>query len=82
MTDEEIVQQIKDIPLINWVKIARKYRLTIEKSKSIVEMWQALQPVSPNIYKKEGKKLRKTKWNVGNKLYENYNEWKEAINGY
>ncbi len=61
MTDEEIIQQIKDIPEINWVQIARRYKFTYEKALQIVAMWQAVQPPPPPIYKKEGKKLRKTK---------------------
>ena len=80
MTDDEIVQQIKDIPIINWVQIARKYQVTCDKALQIVAMWQLVQPAPLPIYKKEDKKLRKTKWNIGDRIYENYNEWKEAMN--
>lgn len=79
MTDDEIVQKIRDDPYINWVKVARKYNITISSAKNIVSLWQLLQPVKP-IYKKEGRKLRKTKWNIGDRLYENYTEWQEAMN--
>lgn len=81
MTDDQLVQMIKDDPKTNAFRIMRKYQYTYEKAKQIMEMWQALQPAPPPIYKREGKKLRKTKWNIGKKLYENYNEWKGAING-
>ncbi len=81
MTDDEILLEIKDDAYINWVRIARKYGYTMEKALQVVEMWKSLQPPPPPIYKKEGKKIRKTKWNIGEKLYNNYNEWKEAMNG-
>lgn len=80
MTDDEILSKIKDEKDINTIRIMRRYHYTYEKALQIVAMWQALQPLPPPIYKKEGKKLRKTKWNIGEKLYENYSQWKQAVN--
>jgi hypothetical protein len=80
MTDEEVLEQIKFLKDVNSVQIMRKYKYTYVKALQIVEMWKALQPPPPPIYKKEGKKLRRTKWNIGDRLFENYTEWKEAMN--
>ncbi len=80
MTDEEILQQIKDEKHMNPIRIMRKYHYTYSKALQLVDMWKSLQPPPSPIYKKEGKKIRKTKWNIGNRLFENYNEWKEAMN--
>jgi len=80
MTDEQILQKIKDDPNVNTIRIMRMYHFTYQKALQIVDMWRALQPPPHPIYKKEGKKLRRTKWNIGEKLYNNYNDWKEALN--
>jgi hypothetical protein len=80
MTDDEILQHIKDDPSIFWFQLVRRHQLTREKAEEIITKWQALQPPPLPIYKKEGKKVRKTKWNIGERLYENYSEWKEAMN--
>jgi len=81
MTDDQILQTIKDDPNASWFPLLRRYGLTKERAIQIMTKWHALQPLPDPIYKKEGKKIRKTKWNIGKRLYENYNEWKEAMNG-
>ncbi len=82
MLDEEILSQIRVKPHISTAYIMRKYHYTYCKAVQIVAMWQSVQPIPERvpIYKKEGKKLRKSKWNINGKLYENYNQWKEAMN--
>lgn len=80
MTDDQILQTIKDDPNASWFHLLRRYGLTRDRAQQIMTKWQASQPYPSPIYKKEGKKLRKTKWNIGEKLYNNYNEWKEAMN--
>jgi hypothetical protein len=78
--DDQIIKQIKDSSRMSVNYIMYKYKYTYIKTYQLYQKWQALQPI-PILYKKESKKLRKTKWNIGGRLFENYEQWKEAMNG-